>query len=148
MANSTANRVRITVGQAGKEKIWNVSSGVHIYEGTMVAQLASTGGVVAGSTASSSFCIGVASFEMDDTAATGAKAIMVEDDRTFVFDPGTAGDAIPATTFSGATLYMVDDHTVSTVSTGRVIAGSFRGFDPDGRVRVFISAANNAALAS
>jgi hypothetical protein len=91
----------------------------------------------------------VASHEADDTLATGLKSVMVEDDRTFVFAGGTAGDVIPAATASGAILYMVDNQTVSTVATGgRGIAGSFRGFEPDGRVRVFISASSNAALLS
>lgn len=148
MAQSTANRVRLTIGKEGREKLWDVNSGARIYEGIMVSQLTATGKVVAGSTASSGYCIGVSSHEADDTAATGVKSLMVEDDRTFVFDAAVAGDAIPAATFSGAILYMFDDHTVTTVATARQIAGSFRGFEPDGRVRVYVSAANNAALAS
>lgn len=147
MANSTANLVRTTVGKEGREKLWDVNTGAHIYEGTMVAGLASTGKVVAGSTALSSYCIGVASHEADDSSSTALKSVMVEDDRVFVFSPGTGGDAIPVTTLSGAKLYMVDDHTVSTVASGgRFVAGAFRGFEPDGRVRVFIAAAANAAL--
>ena len=149
MANATTNLTRTTVGKEGAEKIWDVNSGLRIFEGTMVAMLTATGKIVKGGTAASSYCVGVASHECDDTAGTGLKALAVEDDRTFVMTAGTAGDVIPVTTASGAILYMVDDNTVSTVATGgRGIAGSFRGFEPDGRVRVFISAANNAGLAS
>lgn len=150
MANATGNLVKTPVGKEGREKLWDVTSGLRIFEGTMVAQLAATGKITKGGTASSSYCVGVASHECDDTAASGVKSMMVEDDRVFVFNAGTAGDAIAATTFSGAILYMVDDNTVSTNSatSTRFIAGSFRGFEPDGRVRVFISASNNAALAS
>lgn len=150
MANATTNLIRTTVGKEGGHDLVDVTSGVRIFEGTMVAVNTTTGKLVVGTTAGSGRCIGVASHEVNDTAATGLKSCMVEYDRIFVFPNGVAADAIAATAVRGATLYMVDDNTVSTNSaTGtRQLAGTFQGFEPDGRVRVYIAADYNAALAS
>lgn len=141
MANSTTNILRSPIGQEGRIFDLPVAAAAHIYESTLVAQLTATGGVVAYSTASSGWCVGVAQHEQDNSAGLiGDKRVRVETCREFAFANGAAGDAFADTDKIGAPVYGTDDHTAAKTSGSgaRQPVGFFMGFDVDGRVRVLI----------
>ncbi len=148
MANTTVNLNIYRVGPEGHHIDMPVDGGSHLYKGSFVANLNSGGMAVPGSTASSGPALGVATHEVDASAVgDNIKNVRVETDRDFLFPCGTSGDAVTDATPKGTLLYMVDDHTVSTVSTSRQLAGIFQGMDASGMCRVHVSTKNVAIAA-
>lgn len=151
MAISTVNLDIYSFGAEGFLYDLPVAAAVHIYMGTLVAQLTASGYVVPFSTAASEHAVGVATHEQDNSAgANGAKRVRVESHRIYAFANGAGGDAFADTDFIGAPVYASDDHTVaktSQVGTLKPI-GTFRGFEADGKVRVFIDAAFGRMVAA
>jgi hypothetical protein len=144
MSNSTVNLIRLPYGKGGRDIHLPVAASTHIYEGTLVSQLAATGGLCPGSTALSGPAIGVACHEADNSSGLiNALRCVVETDRIFLFANGTSGDACSEATLIGSTVYMGDDHTIYDNSAGGTLraAGLFMGMETDGKVRVYVSAA-------
>lgn len=142
MSNSTDNLTIFPYGKGGRNISLPIDGGTHIYEGTMVAQLTATGMLVAGSTAASGKCIGVATHEQDNSSgADSALRCTVRTDEVFLFANGTSTNACSEATPLGSAVYMFDDHTIYDNSAGDTLkmAGYFAGMEPDGKVRVFIT---------
>lgn len=136
MANATEPLIRRYASPQGHLILRD--TGAAIYEGTLVAQLTSGGKLVPASTSSSGRAIGIATH----SAANGA-ACMIETDRVVIMANASA-DPVTASTPIGATLYALDDHTVTTVvGTAPVlpVAGLYYGMEPDGGIRVKLSVA-------
>jgi hypothetical protein len=147
MGLATANLQALPVGREGRKLNVGVKGGVHIYDGTLIAQILATGMAVPYSTAASGSAVGVATMEQDNTAgADGALEVQIEWDREFVFANGTGADQVLVSTPLGTILFGSDDHTIALTSGGgtREPVGYFCGLEPDGRVRVFINAALSA----
>lgn len=143
MANSTVNLQPTGVGKEGRKVNVGIKGGVHIFEGVMISQITATGMAVPYSTAATGVCIGVSTHENDNTAgADGDLEVQVENDREFVFANGAGADAFLVSTPLGSPVYGTDDHTVALTDGGagaRKAVGTFRGLEPDGRVRVYIN---------
>lgn len=114
-----------------------VKAAAQIFEGAMVAQVA--GACVAATTASAGQVVGIAEHDMLGGASDGTKRISVLTDCIFIFKNGVAAftDATPY----GALAYAEDDNSVGVGGLGATqsVAGTFVGFEDDGRVRVYIS---------
>lgn len=137
MANLTARQNTNGVGQEGRRFHLFVKAGVTVYEGAMVAQDVALGGLVHASVAGSGPVIGIATHQ----AAAGERCL-IETDRIYLRENGTAGDAFSDASMIGAPCYAFDDHTVydNDASGTLQFAGIFMGMEADGRVRVKISA--------
>lgn len=145
MSNATANLTTLPYGKGGREVVLPVDGGTHIYAGTMVSQLASTGMLVPTSTASSGPAVGVAVHEQDNSAgADAALRCKVITGQIFLFANGTSTDACSEATLMYAPVYAADDHTVYDNSASGTLkrAGRFMGMEPDGKVRVLVGAAD------
>lgn len=141
MANSTVNREIVRVGPAGHTIQGPVKGSSHLYAGTLIAQLASGGMFVPGSTASSGAAVGVAQHEVDTTGvADDVAQIRYETDSDFVFANDGTNPFVDAT-LVGSVAYMVDDHTVSINSSSgaRFAGGLYQGLTADGGVRVHVT---------
>lgn len=154
MSNTTVNLLPKPIGKGFRELDWPVDGGSHLYTGSLISQLTSTGMLVPGSTASSGAAVGVASHEVDNTGSDGDKRCKLLTDGVFVFANGTDTDACSEATALFSVVYMVDDHTVAdnSASSTRQAAGLFMGMEPDGGVRVYVgwrlgAAADAAAIA-
>lgn len=148
MANATRDLKIDHAGGGGSLIVARVAATTTLYKGTMLSQLTNGAGLVPTTTASSGQCIGVAAHGTANPGLVGAKKIEVETDRVYIFDNHTS-NACDEDTIYGALVFAVDDHTVS--EAGTVYAGEFRGMEPDGRVRVYVSPRTTilaAALAS
>lgn len=133
MANYTTSQIREVVGKEGYS-LHVVGGAAAIPEGVMVAQLAADGTLVSGSTALSGPVIGVSTH----SAAIGAQCA-VETERDYLFD-NDSNSPCSAATLIGAAVFCKDNHTVAAASGGTLFyAGTFRGMDPSGKVRVHIS---------
>lgn len=136
MAISTKNLDIIRVGPEGHHQDLPVDGGTHIYKGTMLSALTTGGMHVPTTTALSGHCVAVATHEQDaSTVADGVKHVRGETDRDFIF-PNDVTNPFSEASKIGAIAYAVDDHTVAT--TGTIMAGTFRGMDPNG-VRINVS---------
>lgn len=147
MSNATDNLIAKPYGKPGRHFNLPVDGGAHIYEGTLVSQLASTAMLVPGSTASSGPAVGVATHEVDATSASdGDKRCLVESDRVFEFPNGSSTNACSEATPLFSIVYMGDDHTIwdNDASATLKPAGRFCGMSEDGLVRVFVGMANLA----
>jgi len=145
MSNSTTNLALFPYGKGGREVFLPVDGGAHIYAGTLVSQLTSTSMLVPGSTASSGAAIGVATHEVDNSAGSdGDLRCKVQYGQIFLFANGSNTDACSEATPMFSVVYMGDDHTVfdNSASSTLKAAGRFMGFEPDGKVRVFVGMAN------
>lgn len=132
-------------GDPGREVLLPVAGGSHIFEGTMVAQLASTNMLVPGSTASSGPAIGVATHEVDATNSSDSdKRCKVRFGTVFEYTNGTNTDACSETTPLFSVVYMGDDHTIFDNDGGATLkpAGRFMGMTDDGKVKVFVGMSN------
>jgi hypothetical protein len=144
MANVNAPLTTYAIGHEGYIFDLPVDGGSAIWEGTIVAQLTATGMVVPYSTAGSDVAVGVAQHSQDNSlGADGDKRVRVETKRCYAFANGLTTDAFSDADLIGIPVYGTDDHTVAkTSSTGaRKAVGFFMGFEPDGKVRVFIDPA-------
>ena len=141
MANTDVDLTFESVG-AGGRLLHGTAGAAAIYTGTMVSQLDADQTIVAGSTAASGPCIGVATHH----AAIGAE-VAIETDGAYTFPNAADGDACSASTPIGSVVYMYDDHTIADNSNGgaRFPAGTFLGMDGD-KVRVYIKHERHADL--
>jgi len=144
MSNTTKNLIRRPFGKDGRDIVLPVDGGSHIYEGSLVAQLASTSMLVPGSTASSGAAVGVAVHEIDNTGSDGDKRCRVETDRIFEFANGSNTDACSEATALFSVVYMGDDHTIFDNDASGTLkpAGRFCGMSEDGKVRVYVGMSN------
>ncbi len=141
MTNAATNLPLFPYGKGGREVFLPVDGGAHIYAGTLVSQLTSTGMLVPGSTASSGAAVGVASHDVDNTdGSDGDLRCKVLTGQIFLFANGTSTDACSEATLMFTPVYMSDDHTVYDNSASDTLkaAGRFCGMEPDGKVRVFV----------
>lgn len=112
-----------------------VAANAVIHAGALVAANA-TGFAVPGAVATTLTALGRAEHAVDNTGgANGAKTLTVRRGKSFAF----ANDATNPVTQAdlGKTCYIVDDETVSSLSTGRSAAGKVLGVE-DGAVWVWI----------
>jgi hypothetical protein len=140
MANATAAIQMNGIGQDGRRFHVPVAAATTIYEGTMVAQLA-TGFLVPATTAGAGPIIGKATHTIVNGGAAGDKRCLIETDRIYAMTNGTSGDAFSEATQLGAPVYALDDNSVADNDSNgtRQPCGTFYGMEPDGKVRVFIS---------
>ena len=131
-------------GQGGRKVILPVKASVQIVEGVLVSQI--SGACVPGSTSGAGDAIGVATHDQLGGGSDGAKMIEVLTDQIFLFSPGSA--APTSSTPYGTSLFLEDDHTVGTGGLGATQrrAGSFRGIEDDGRIKVYVSAGNQESI--
>ena len=144
MSNSTTNILPDVLGSGSFIFHAPVDGGAHIYAGTLVSQIASTGALTAYSTASTDVCAGVAQHEVDNTSGSdGDKRCAVETRRLYAFANGSNGDAFSEADLIGSLVYGTDDHTVAKTSNSqaRTPVGFFYGMESDGKVRVFVDPA-------
>jgi hypothetical protein len=107
-----------------------------IFKGALVA-VDSTGYLVAASTATGLRAAGRAEESANNTGgASGAKRVRVAR-GVFPANNATSTDAIVQADLL-ATVYFLDDNTLTHTSTGRSAAGKFVGFSDDGRPQVEI----------
>lgn len=143
MSNAAESQVILPYGQGGRNIHLPVDGGASIFKGTLVSQLTATGMLAPGSTASSGPAVGVATHDVDNSAGSdGDLRCIVRTDQIFLFANGTSTDACSEATLLGAPVYMFDDHTVydNDASGTLMRAGYFAGMEPDGKVRVFVTA--------
>lgn len=140
MANTEVNLEIEPVGPKFREINTPVDGGSHIYRGSLVSQLTSTGMLVPGSTASSGPACGVAGHEMNNTGSDGDERCMIQTDGIFIFANATDTDACSEALALFSVVYMLDDHTIAdnSASSTRQPAGLFMGMEEDGRVRVYV----------
>ncbi len=118
---------RNTPARNGDQFVYGVAGSTKIYAGSLVCVNAS-GFAVPGSVATTLKAVGRADEQVDNTAVTdGAKTIAV---RKGVFNFANAGDVTIA--HLETNIYINDDQTVSSVSTGKSVAGKCVAVDSDG----------------
>lgn len=143
MSNATESIFTRPYGQGGRNIYLPVDGGSKGFKGILVSQLTATAMLVAGSTASSGPAVGVATHDFDNSAGSdGDVRCIVRTDQIFLFANGTSTDACSEATLLGAPVYMADDHTVYDNDASGTLkrAGYFAGMEPDGFVRVFVTA--------
>ncbi|MEF3074118.1 hypothetical protein V2P20_03680 [Methylobacter sp. Wu1] len=118
---------RNTPQREGDQFVYGVAASTKIYAGSLVCVNAS-GYAVPGSVATTLKVVGRAEEQVDNSAgADGAKTITV---RRGTFKFANAGDVTIA--HLETNIYINDDQTVSSVSTGKSVAGKCVGVDADG----------------
>lgn len=142
MSNAIDNQPLKPYGKGGRNVFLPVDGGTHIYQGTMQSQLTATAMLVPTSTASSGPCIGMSTHEQDATnSADSALRCQILTDQIFLLKNSGTDPVAEGTTLFGAIVYAENDHTVSKTNGGsQQAAGYFQGMEPDGTVRVYISA--------
>lgn len=147
MANLSNDIPMAGVGQDGRRFHVPANTGASIYAGTMVAQLVSSGLLVAATTAGAGPAIGKATHTV--TSATAGQRVLIETDRIYLFTNGLTTDAFSDASIIGAPAYALDDHTVADNDNSGTLqqCGTFQGMESDGKVRVLMSpAAASGAL--
>jgi len=149
MSNAAANLKTQPSGEGGRKLVLPVDGGTHLYEGTLVSQLTSTGMLVPTSTASSGPAIGVVTMECDNSSGSDSSLYAtVQTDRVFYFKNGSSSDAFSEASLIGSRAYALDDHTVAdNDNSGTLaVAGIFVGYESGTNlVRVLVT---SAALAT
>lgn len=142
MANVSADIPMAGFGQSpGRRFHVPVAAATTIYAGTMVAQLISTGGLVAATTAGAGPVIGKATHTVANPGALGVERCLVETDRMYGLTNGLTTDAFSEASIVGSPAYALDDHTVADNDNAGTLqqCGTFQGMEADGTVRVLIS---------
>lgn len=98
-----------------------------------------SGVAVRGSTATGDTPAGVCEGKLDTTGASDGdlKVNVVYGGYYVEVDNGTGADAVLSTDYNQP-VYTLDANAVSRVSTGKSKFGIFKGFSPEGRVRVYV----------
>lgn len=118
---------RNTASRSGVEFNYGVAATTKIYAGSLVCVNAA-GYAVPGSVATTLKVVGRAEAQVDNTAgADAAKTINV---RRGTFKFANAGDVTIA--HLETSIYINDDQTVSSVATGKSVAGKCVAVDSDG----------------
>lgn len=140
MSNSTAEIPLAGLGQGGRRFHVPVKTGQAIYAGTMVAQQLADGLLVPATASGAGPAIGKAT-QTIASAAAGERCV-VETDRSYAFANGSSGDAFSEASLIGSPAYAYDDHTVYDNDNAGTLqqCGTFEGMEPDGKVRVRLSA--------
>lgn len=121
-------------GQATFTLTVPLKANAKIWQGAMVAIDNTTGYGVVPTVATTLISTGVAKTSVDNTGgSSGALAVDVVCEEAFLFD--CAGQA---QTCLGRLMYFVDDHTVTSTSTGASVAGVCIGFVSATQVWVYI----------
>lgn len=145
MANATNNLTPFRpYGQGGRNIVLPVDGGAHLYESTLVSQLAATGMLCQANTAGSGPAVGVVLHEQDNSAGSdGDKRAEVHTDRIISLANAGGGDACSEALPLFSPVYMYDDHTVADNDGGatRQLAGLYMGMNEDGTVRVYVGQA-------
>lgn len=102
-----------------------VKASTTIYAGTLV--VADAGYAAPGRTATGLVALGRAAETVVNSGSNGAKSIRV-DRGAFIFNNATSTDAVTQASL-GASVYVLDDNTVTITATGRSVAGKFIGFE-------------------
>lgn len=103
-----------------------VASGAHLYPGALACANA-TGYATPGAVATTLTALGVVEEDADNTlGADGAIKAKIRR-GAFLFENDGTNPVTQADLFKN--VYIVDDQTVSTLSTGRSVAGKFLGFE-------------------
>lgn len=137
MANATRNLAYTAEGEQGRIISGAVAEATHIYEGTMVAQDTTHGGIVPAGTANSGKVLGIAMHESNNVGGKlGDKQQLIATDRVYFINK--AADIV-ATTPIGSKLYVQDDNSVKLAEAAGMAAGIFYGLAEDGCAKVFIS---------
>ena len=142
MANTLVSLEILRVGPEGHHVHHPVDGGSRIFPGSMVASLNATGQMVAGTTAASGRCVGIACHDIDATlVADGVCQLKFETNRDFLLTNGLTTDAFSDASQPGSSAWMIDDNSVADNDGGatRQLAGIFLGMDPSGKVRIHIS---------
>jgi len=127
MAALTADRNTPT--RSGDHRSFPVKSATKIYAGALVC-IDSSGRAVPGTTATGLVAVGRAPSLVDNSAGADGDLRIEVERGIFRFDNSAAGDAI-AVTDIGATVYVVDDHTVAKTSATSTRSAAGTVFDVD-----------------
>jgi hypothetical protein len=151
MANLTNETNLAGVGQDTSRRFHvPVDAATTIYAGGMVSTLTATGMLVPTTTSGAGPCIGKATHTTILVAAEadGDRRCLIETDRVYALTNGAGGQAFSAATPIGAPCFAIDDNSVGIHSAAATLqqCGVFYGFEADGKVRVYISAAVGLAL--
>lgn len=141
MATLTASRNTPQMGSDGTFKLSiPLKANAKVFKGGMVALDNTTGYGVVPTVATTLISVGVALADADNTGgASGALSVDVICEAAFLFDcSGQAQTAL------GRLMYFVDDHTVTSTSTGASIAGVCVSFVSATQVWVFIGVPRTA----
>lgn len=139
MAALTQNRMKAR--RSVDRDVVPLGANVHAYEGAIACLDTSTGYYVPGKASTTLIAVGTFYEECDNTGgAAGAKSVQVLFSRQ-PFREGWENDATnPVTALDlGKLVYIVDDHTVSILGTGRSVCGRAMSFSPKGHVEVEMS---------
>lgn len=125
-ANKATKRMGVTPAVINYPPSVPVAATSHIFAGALVCASA-TGFATPGAVATTLTALGVAEEEADNSAgADGAIKVRVRRGAHLFVNDGT-NPVTQADLFKN--VYIVDDQTVSTLGTGRSIAGKFLGFE-------------------
>jgi len=147
MTNASAEIALGGLGQDGRRFHVPCKTGTTIYAGTMVAQQVADGLLVPATSAGAGYVIGKA--VQNITVATAGQRCLVETDRDYLLTNGATTDAFSDASMIGLQVWALDDHTGADNSNATTLqlAGTFQGMEAGGKIRVRISAADNAAAA-
>jgi hypothetical protein len=135
MAALSAPRNTLRQGAARERITVALKANAKVFKGGIVA-VDATGYGVAGASAASLIVMGIAQQTVDNTGgASGALSVDVE---CGVFKLDNAGTNTITITSVGASVYMNDDHTLSTLSTSQSVGGKVIRLDADGSVWAYV----------
>lgn len=130
MAALTADRAPRVTTKVTSALPMNFGSGMKVFKGSRVAVNTATNYVEpARSGVTTLIPIGTAAQDLDLSAASASQNVLVRLDRPielFWYDSVTGANAVSNTVGGGSfftTVYMSDDHTVTTASSGNSVAG-------------------------
>lgn len=134
---ASLENVRNTEYEAGDTRTFLVEEGVIIYHGALVV-LNAAGYAEPGKVDTGLFCVGKADETVDNSLGEdGYASVAVHISnacRDFYWDNDTTDPVTQA--HVGRSVYVFDDHTVSSDSSGTSVAGICTGFTPTGKVKV------------
>lgn len=119
---------RKTDEKQGRDYNYPMAAATKVYKGSLVV-LDASGNAEPGTDATGKTAVGRAQETVDNTGAAAAKSITV---RAGIFRWAASGTNTPTKAHIGDTLYIVDDQTVDTLSTGSSPAGIMVDIDTGG----------------
>jgi len=152
MANLTGETGLGGIGQDTARRFHvPVDAATTIYAGGMVSTLTATGMLVPTTTSGAGPCIGIATHTstLVSGEADGDRRCLIETDRVYTRTNGSGGQAFSDATPIGSPCFAIDDNSVGVHSAGGTLqkCGTFYGFEANGKVRVYISAALTGLVA-
>lgn len=135
MAALTASRNTLRQGLPRDRVTVLLKANAKVFKGGLVA-VDATGYGVQGASAASLIVMGIATADVDNTGgSSGAKSVDVE---IGIFKLDNAGSNTITQTSVGSSVYMNDDHTLSTLSTSQSVGGKVSRLDADGSVWAYV----------